>query len=113
MTGAAYEVFWLLDAAIADEVVDEAKEEEVWGKSSLLRFEIPAFLFLRLLCFEMTGAAYEVFWLLDAAIADKVVDEVKEEEVWAKSSMLRFEIPTFLFHRLLFFEMTGVNMSGQ
>ena len=48
---------------------------------SLLRFEILAFLFLHLLCFETTGAAYEVFWLLDAAIADEVVDEAKEEEV--------------------------------
>ena len=81
MTGAAFEVFWLLGAAIADEVGDEAKEEEVLAISSLLRFEISAFLLLCLLSFKMTGAAYELFWLLDAAIADEVVDEAKEEEV--------------------------------
>ena len=47
--------FWLLDVGIADEVVNEAKEEEVGAQLPFLRFEIPAFLFLHMLCLLMTG----------------------------------------------------------
>ena len=57
--------FWLLDVGIADEVVNEAKEEEVGAELPLLRFEIPAFLFLHMLCLLMTGVNMSsVDWLV-------------------------------------------------
>ena len=108
--GLAYKAFWLLDVAIADELVNEAKEEEVGAKLSSLRFEIPAFLFFHLLCFLMTGVnmSCEAFWWLYVAIADEFVNEAKEEEVGAEWSLLRF----FLFFHLLCLLTIGVNMSS-
>ena len=93
--GIACKEFWLLDVAIADEVVNESKEEEVGAELPLLRFEIPAFLFFHLLCFLMTGMnmSCKAFWLLDVGIADEVVNEAKEEEVGAQLPFLRFFVP--------------------
>ena len=116
MTGVnmSCEAFWLLYVAIADEVVNESKEEEVGAELPLLRFEIPAFLFFHLLCFLMTGVnmSCKAFWLLDVAIVDEVVNEAKEEEVGAEWSLIRFEIIAFLFFHLLCLLMTGANMSS-
>ena len=61
---------------------------------------------------EYDGLAFKAFWLVDVAIADKLVNEAKEEEVRAKLSLLRFEISAFLFFHLLCLLMTGVNMSS-
>ena len=60
----ACKAFWSLDVAIADEVVNESKEEEVGAKLPLLRFEIPAFLFLHLLFFLMTDVNMSLVDLL-------------------------------------------------
>ena len=61
---------------------------------------------------EYDDVTCKAFWSLDVAIADEVVNEAGEEEVGAKFSLLRFEIPAFLFFRLLCFLTTGVNMSS-
>jgi hypothetical protein len=61
---------------------------------------------------EYDDVAYKAFWSLDVAIADEVVNEAEEEEVGSELSLLRFEIPAFLFFHLLCFLMTGVNMSS-